>query len=73
MSKTIKTGSAIGLAILGFILSLTIHQTIGLALLIIGLVALILLNLMPGKKKEQNKVHDFEQEKPVSEGDIEEK
>jgi uncharacterized protein (DUF58 family) len=72
MSKTTKTGYAIGLAILGFILYLTIHQTIGLALLIIGLVSLVLFNVMPGKKEEQSEVHNFEQERPVSEGEIEE-
>jgi cbb3-type cytochrome oxidase subunit 3 len=70
MNKATKTGYAIGLAILGFILYLTIHQTIGLALLIIGLVSFVLFSFLPGKKKEQSEAHSFEQEKPVSEGEI---
>jgi uncharacterized protein (DUF58 family) len=70
MTKVKKTGYAIGLAVLGFIIYLTIHQTVGLALLIIGLVSLVLFNIMSGKKKEQNEIHNFEQERPVSEGEI---
>ncbi|MFA5460241.1 MAG: hypothetical protein WC283_02860 [Candidatus Paceibacterota bacterium] len=72
MRKVTKTGYAIGLAILGFIIYLTIHQTVGLTLLVIGLASLIVLNFMPSKKKEQNETQGFEQERPVSEGEIEE-
>ncbi|MFA5460392.1 MAG: hypothetical protein WC283_03680 [Candidatus Paceibacterota bacterium] len=72
MKKVKKTGYAIGLAILGFIIYLTIHQTIGLTLLVIGLAALIVFNFIPSKKKEQNETQGFEQERPVSEGEIEE-
>lgn len=55
MKKVKKTGYAIGLAILGFIIYLTIHQTIGLTLLVIGLAALIVFNFIPSKRKRRMK------------------